>query len=42
MKEKGLLIYEKKEGLLIKDPLSGERGSPVEHLIPLLTFLDGL
>lgn len=24
MKEKGLLIYEKKEGLLEKDPLSGE------------------
>lgn len=24
MKEKGLLIYEKKEGLLLKDPLSGE------------------
>ena len=27
MKEKGLLIYEKKEGLLDEDPLSGERGS---------------
>lgn len=26
MKEKGLLIYEKKEGLLDEDPLSGERG----------------
>lgn len=25
MKEKGLLIYEKKEGLLDEDPLSGER-----------------
>ena len=26
MKERGLLIYEKKEGLLNEDPLSGERG----------------
>ena len=26
MKDKGLLIYEKKEGFLLKDPLSGESG----------------
>ena len=26
MKDKGLLIYEKKEGLLDEDPLSGESG----------------
>jgi len=42
MKEKGLLIYEKKEGLLDEDPLSGLKGITVEHLISVLTFFDSL
>src|SRR5690606_15181796 len=34
MKEKGLLIYEKKEGLLDEAPLSGERGIGLAPLAP--------
>ena len=39
MKEKGLLIYEKKEGLLDEDPLSGERGiRTLDTVIPYTDF----
>ena len=36
MKEKGLLIYEKKEGLLDEDPLSGVDKRLFEHLEDIL------
>ncbi|KFE96968.1 hypothetical protein IX38_22345 [Chryseobacterium luteum] len=36
------ILYEKKEGLLSEDPLSGLEGTTVEHLISILTFLDKL
>src|SRR5690606_1117557 len=40
MKEKGLLIYEKKEGLLDEDPLSGERGIRTPGGVTLNGFQD--
>lgn len=42
MKEKGLMVYEKKEGLQNKAPFSGVRGVTVEHLIPVLALLDDI
>ena len=40
MREKGLLIYEKKEGLLEKDPLSGERGIRTPEPVTVNGFQD--
>ena len=40
MKEKGLLIYEKKEGLLDEDPLSGERGIRTPGPVTVNSFQD--
>jgi hypothetical protein len=42
MKEKPLLIYEKKRENFSILPLCGVRGIPVEHLVPFLVFLDSL
>lgn len=42
MNEKELLIYQKNEGLLDEAPLSGRRGITVEHLIPILIFLNDI
>ncbi len=39
-KEKGLLIYEKKEGLLNEDPLSGERGIRTPGPVTVNSFQD--
>ncbi|GEP90751.1 hypothetical protein CTE07_23960 [Chitinophaga terrae (ex Kim and Jung 2007)] len=40
MKEKGLLIYEKKEGLLDEDPLSGESGIRTPGPVTVNSFQD--
>ena len=40
MKEKGLLIYKKKEGLLDEDPLSGERGIRTPGPVTVNSFQD--
>ena len=40
MKEKGLLIYEKKEGLLDEAPLSGERGIRTPEPVTVNGFQD--
>ncbi|GAA4432950.1 hypothetical protein GCM10023091_05900 [Ravibacter arvi] len=40
MREKSLLIYEKKEGSLSEIPQGGDEGIEVEHLVGFLTFLD--
>ena len=40
MKEKRLLIYEKKEGILDEDPLSGERGIRTPGGVTLNGFRD--
>lgn len=42
MKEIGYLIYERKEGFHNEISSSGLGGTPVEHLVPFLTFLDSL
>ncbi len=40
MKEKGLLIYEKKKDLLVEDPLSGERGIRTPGPVTVNSFQD--
>lgn len=40
MKEKGLLIYEKKEGFLDETPFSGVSGTPIEPLVQLLMLFE--
>lgn len=40
---KGLPIFQyKKTGLPLENPTCAPRGSPVEHLVGFLAFLDGL
>lgn len=39
MKEKGYLIYEAKEGFQNETPLSGLKGTKIEPLVLLLTFI---
>ena len=42
MKEKGLLLYNKKRDDFSIIPSSGVDGTTIEHLIPILTFFDSL
>lgn len=42
MKKKGLLRYEKKRDDFSIIPFSGTDGITIEHLIPILVFIDKL
>jgi hypothetical protein len=42
MKDKQCLIYEKKRDDLLIIPSSGVAGITIEHLIPILIFIDKL